>query len=50
MNNRIWNETNHTAKNSKGQYRLKNRVKMASAGLYFLFVAMVIAFTLVVIR
>jgi hypothetical protein len=50
MNNRLWNETNHTAKNSKGQHRLKNRVKMASIGLYLLFMAMAIAFTLVVIR
>ena len=40
----------YTTKNSKGQRRLNRRAKIASIGLYLLFISMAVAAALVVSR
>ena len=50
MNNRSWNRTNYTDKNSAGQDNFKREAKITSIGIYFFLIILAVAFTLALIR
>ncbi len=50
MNNRSWNRTNYTDKNSAGQDNFKREAKITSIGIYFFLIILAVTFTLALIR
>jgi len=48
--NDMWNRTNYTNKNSKGQSRLKQQARATSIGIYFFFAVLLVTFALALMR